>query len=221
MTLTPHDIQTQEFKTQLRGYDKNEVDHFLEQIIQDYSEELKTNHRLEYDLKDSKAQIAYFNDLQNTVNESIIIAQNAADQVKKQADEQAQTVIAQARTNTENMVDQAIQQSRQIIQDAQTQAQNLVTQTQTLQKQMAESYQALQQIVDEQQQLLSSQSWQGLLTADDNQTLVENIHTTVQNYLNKLDQVAAEIKNDDYDDLVPKKDSTKVVDKANDNVDNQ
>ncbi|UQS82710.1 DivIVA domain-containing protein [Bombilactobacillus folatiphilus] len=226
MDLTPNDIKIKEFKSQLRGYDKNEVNQFLDKIIENYSDEIKTNHKLDHELKDAKAQIAYFNELQNTVNESIITAQNAADQVKKTADAQAQEVMAQARHNTENMVDQAIDQGRQIINDAQSKAQALIQKANELQTQIQKNYDDLQNIMAEQQSLLTSDTWRDLLTKNDQQ-LTKSIQADTQNYLDKLDQFAAEIKNNstdeeqDTDDLVSANLGTQVVDKDVQNVDNQ
>ncbi|CCC19075.1 cell division regulator GpsB [Streptococcus thermophilus] len=37
INLTPKKIYEQEFKTSMRGYDKTEVDEFLDDVIQDYT----------------------------------------------------------------------------------------------------------------------------------------------------------------------------------------
>jgi len=51
--LTPKDIYEKEFKRALRGYDENEVNEFLDQIINDYSKILEEN-------KELKEEIAKF-----------------------------------------------------------------------------------------------------------------------------------------------------------------
>lgn len=37
INLTPKKIYEQEFKTSIRGYDKTEVDEFLDDVIKDYT----------------------------------------------------------------------------------------------------------------------------------------------------------------------------------------
>jgi len=44
MVLTPKDIQDKNFRSQIRGYDRNQVDGFLDQIIQDYSQQFDYIH---------------------------------------------------------------------------------------------------------------------------------------------------------------------------------
>ncbi|UQS83785.1 DivIVA domain-containing protein [Bombilactobacillus thymidiniphilus] len=220
MVLTPNDIQMKDFHTQLRGYEKEQVNQYLEQVADAYSEQMAENHRLEYELKDAQAKIEYFNNLQNTVNESIIVAQNAADQVKTQADNKVQAMMAQTRVNTENMVDEAIQQGRQIIQDAQRQAQELIEQTKQLQGQIQNHYDSLQHVVADQRQLLDSDTWKQLITNGSGQ-LADNIQQQSQAYLQKLDQLAQDVKADNEDLVVEHESVTQSVDKATQNVDNQ
>ena len=47
VNLTPKDIVYKNFSRGLRGYDSNEVDEFLDQVIQDYEAYAKENQRLQ------------------------------------------------------------------------------------------------------------------------------------------------------------------------------
>jgi len=38
MALTPLDIQNKSFQTKMRGYEKDEVDDFLDIVVRDYEE---------------------------------------------------------------------------------------------------------------------------------------------------------------------------------------
>ena len=46
MKLTPMDISNKEFKKGFRGYDSDEVDEFINEIIDNYEELFKENSRL-------------------------------------------------------------------------------------------------------------------------------------------------------------------------------
>lgn len=205
MVLTPKDIQDKNFRSQIRGYDRNQVDGFLDQIIQDYSQQFDYIHDLEQqlktsqkDLSDAQQQISYFNELQNTVNESIIVAQNAADQVKGQANIQAQTLLKQTRARVEKMVDQAIAHSQDLIHDAKVKAQQLVEQTQRIQRQLQQDYTNLQSVAQAQQSLLQSTPWQQLVDKE-NSVDVSTIEAQAKEYLNNLSQLAYSIKNNATD----------------------
>ncbi|SMO49756.1 DivIVA domain-containing protein [Melghirimyces algeriensis] len=50
MRVTPEDIFKKEFKKSMRGYDVDEVNEFLDQIIQSYEEVLEENKELKQQL---------------------------------------------------------------------------------------------------------------------------------------------------------------------------
>lgn len=219
MTLTPKDIQKKNFSSQLRGYDKDEVDKFLNQIIKDYNAEISKNKQLEHDLKDAQTQISYFNELQNTVNEAIIVAQNAADQVKNQADVQANSLMTQTRLNTERMVNEAIKKARQIVQEAEKQAQTIIEQSNQINQSVRRDYDNLKDVIQSQQKLVNSVSWQELINGDE-EKIMQKIQAECQNYLTRLNQFADKLKLED-DDLVVKNSADKGIDNSRENEDNQ
>jgi DivIVA domain-containing protein len=49
--LTPLDIVNKDFKTSMRGYDKDEVNEFLDLVIQSYEEVLQENEYLKQQLQ--------------------------------------------------------------------------------------------------------------------------------------------------------------------------
>ncbi|PTX64934.1 DivIVA domain-containing protein [Melghirimyces profundicolus] len=51
MRLTPRDIFDKDFKTSLRGYDVDEVNEFLDQVIRSYEDVLEENEKLKQQLK--------------------------------------------------------------------------------------------------------------------------------------------------------------------------
>ena len=96
MSLTPLDIHNKEFHTKLRGYDQDEVNDFLDQIIKDYELVLKENAHLTESLKQSQEKLKYFNDLKDSLNQSIIVAQEAADKVKANSQREAEIINREA-----------------------------------------------------------------------------------------------------------------------------
>jgi len=47
MALTPLDIHNKEFNLRMRGYDQDQVNDFLEQVVKDYEAVLKENDELQ------------------------------------------------------------------------------------------------------------------------------------------------------------------------------
>ena len=58
MSLTPNDIRNYEFSNQMRGYDKEEVDDFLEQTARALEEVKQENLKLSMEMDSLKSQLA-------------------------------------------------------------------------------------------------------------------------------------------------------------------
>ena len=96
MALTPIDIHNKEFSTRFRGYDIDEVNEFLDQIIKEFELLIRENRRYEELVNDMQARIDYFSSMEDTVNKSIIVAQEAAEEVKTNAAKEASLILKQA-----------------------------------------------------------------------------------------------------------------------------
>ncbi|MDN6596209.1 MAG: DivIVA domain-containing protein, partial [Lentilactobacillus parabuchneri] len=58
MVLSPQDIHNKEFSTKLRGYNVDEVNDFLDQVIKDYQIILQENKDLGSQLSESKDKLS-------------------------------------------------------------------------------------------------------------------------------------------------------------------
>ncbi|WP_214762077.1 DivIVA domain-containing protein [Exiguobacterium sp. s146] len=96
MALTPIDIHNKEFSTRFRGYDIDEVNEFLDQIIKEFELLIRENRRYEELVNDMQARIDYFSSMEDTLNKSIIVAQEAAEEVKTNATKEASLILKQA-----------------------------------------------------------------------------------------------------------------------------
>lgn len=96
MALTPIDIHNKEFSSRFRGYDIDEVNEFLDQIIKEFELLIRENRRYEELVNDMQARIDYFSSMEDTLNKSIIVAQEAAEEVKNNAQKEASLILKQA-----------------------------------------------------------------------------------------------------------------------------
>ena len=64
VTLTPQEILDKEFKIDARGYRPQEVDQFLDDVINDYNEFIN-------EIKDLKKEIAFLNDENNKLKNEL------------------------------------------------------------------------------------------------------------------------------------------------------
>jgi cell division initiation protein len=85
MVLTPLDIQNKEFRKVLRGYSEEEVNVFMSRILRDYEQMYKENQELKEENKQLNSSLAQYKILEETLNKTLIVAQQTAEEVKENA----------------------------------------------------------------------------------------------------------------------------------------
>ncbi|MFD1319485.1 DivIVA domain-containing protein [Loigolactobacillus zhaoyuanensis] len=167
MALTPLDIHNKEFNVKMRGYDQDQVNDFLDQIIKDYEAVLKQKDDLQTALKASEEKVTYFNQLKDALNQSIIVAQEAADKVKTNAQKEAEIIDQEAQKNTQSLLSEATEKSNRILADASQKAKQITIETEDLKKQTRVFRQRLQVMLESQLEIVRSKDWDELLAHDD------------------------------------------------------
>ncbi|SET84918.1 cell division initiation protein [Salinibacillus kushneri] len=114
MALTPLDIHNKEFTRTFRGYDEDEVNEFLDQVIKDYEKVIREKKQSEEEVSELKEKIGHFNDIETTLNKSILVAQETAEDVKNNANKEAKLIIKEAEKNADRIINEALAKSRKI-----------------------------------------------------------------------------------------------------------
>lgn len=154
MPLTPLDIHNKEFGRRLRGYDEDEVNEFLDQVIKDYEALIRENKELQNQVLALQEKLNHFANLEETLSKTIIIAQEAADEVKNNAKKEAQLVIKEAEKNADRIINEALAKSRKI-----------ALEIEEMKKQAAIYRTRFRTLVEAQLELLSQDGWESLESA--------------------------------------------------------
>jgi len=101
--LTPVDIQRQDFAVKFRGYDGDEVDDFLDLVGSDYEKLYKANGEMRKEIERLNDLLAKYKNMEATLQQSIVLAQTAAEDIKKNATQQADVIVNEAQTKSEGM----------------------------------------------------------------------------------------------------------------------
>lgn len=112
--ITPLDIQNKQFKKTFRGYSEAEVDEFLDEIIQDYERIYKENIELKDKILMLNEQIKYYKTLEDTLKDTLIVAQNTADEVTLAARQKGESIINDAETMAKTIIANANEEVRNI-----------------------------------------------------------------------------------------------------------
>ncbi|MDQ0112888.1 DivIVA domain-containing protein [Paenibacillus harenae] len=114
MPLTPLDIHNKEFGRRLRGYDEDEVNEFLDQVIKDYESIIRENKELQNQILNVQEKLNHFTNIEETLSKTIIVAQEAADEVRNNAKKEAQLIIKEAEKNADRIINESLSKSRKV-----------------------------------------------------------------------------------------------------------
>lgn len=95
--LRPIDIQNKEFEKRFKGYDCDEVDDFLDVVIQDYELLCKENQTLKNKIGLLTETVARYKQIETTMQQSIDVARQTAEDLKKNAEAEAGAIINKAK----------------------------------------------------------------------------------------------------------------------------
>lgn len=117
MSLTPLDIHKKEFRKAFRGYEEEEVDEFLDQVVKEYEKLYKENIDLKEALAAKDSNIGQYRDLEETLKKTLVIAQQTADDLKAGAAREAEVIVREAQLKGEQIVKDAEDKVRTVLQE--------------------------------------------------------------------------------------------------------
>ena len=107
MKITPLDIQQMVFRTKLRGYDREEVNRFLEELAQTVEFLNRDNAMLRERLAVTEQQVSELKRTETTLSNTLVAAQSLADDVKRSANRDAELIVKEAELKAGEVIRQA------------------------------------------------------------------------------------------------------------------
>ena len=194
MALTPLDIQNKTFPVKMRGYEKDEVDDFLDLIVRDYEDAVQKNRELEKALRHAEEKLEYFNELKDALNQSIIVAQDTADKVKTSASKESEVIVTSAQNKADELVataekrayaltTTAEEKAKEILEAATENARQLATETNDLKKKTRVFHNNLSVMLQAQLEQVKSPEWEEILAPFS--SYVQDSHQVIREVLSK------------------------------------
>ena len=94
--LTPLDIENRKFKKGIFGYSSEEVDEFLDKIIENYEALYKENIELKDKIGVLNEGIQHYKTIEDTLKNTLMVAQTTSEDIKKNAYGKAENIIKEA-----------------------------------------------------------------------------------------------------------------------------
>ncbi len=107
LKITPVDIKNQSFGKSFRGYDQTEVDSFLEMVTSTLEDLTIENNQLKEKLQAVESTLQGYKDLEGNLKEVLLTAQKSAEELKKNAEKEAQLIIRETKIKTERKLEES------------------------------------------------------------------------------------------------------------------
>lgn len=104
--ITPLDIENKKFSKQMvNGYSVEEVDDFLDELSIDYAKNYKEVTELTRKIEEMEKDISHYKTIEGTLQNTLVMAQTTAEEVKNVARQQADQIIQEAKLSSQKAVD--------------------------------------------------------------------------------------------------------------------
>lgn len=106
MALTPMEIHNKDFPRKFRGYDPDEVDQFLDMIVEDFEKLYKENIDIKEKYRVIKEKVDSYRSIEDTLKETLVTAQKTAEDVVSNAQKKADVILREAEVEAFKLVQQ-------------------------------------------------------------------------------------------------------------------
>ena len=113
------------FNYEANGYNRAEVNKFVTDVIKETEGIIRKCKDQKKEIADLKEKLSHYEDLENTLKQSLINAEKTADNVKRLAREEANIIVSDAKHNASRIVGESLLKARKIEQEADTLEKNV------------------------------------------------------------------------------------------------
>ncbi len=107
MRITPLDIQQKQFPMKFRGFDVEEVYAFLEVVREEMEDLLRENASVKEQVHRAENQIKEYRDMETTLRETLMTAQQMVEEYKTNARKEAELLIREAELKADTLMKEA------------------------------------------------------------------------------------------------------------------
>ena len=163
MPITSLEIKDKTFGTRFRGFDPEEVDEFLDIIVRDYEDLVRSNHDKDLHIKSLEERLSYFDEMKDSLSQSVLIAQDTAERVKQAANERSNNIIQQAEQSAQRLLEEAKYKANEILRQAADNAKKVAVETEELKNKSRVFHQRLKSTIESQLAIVESSDWEDIL----------------------------------------------------------
>ncbi|MGD1893004.1 MAG: DivIVA domain-containing protein [Cyclobacteriaceae bacterium] len=126
MKITPAEIRQKEFERNFRGYDKDEVNAFLQTMSQEWERILEENREMRYRLDASQKEVEKLREVESSLYKTLKTAEDTGANLVEQANKAAELKVRESELKGEEIINEAKGKAHQILEHAKSKAKNII-----------------------------------------------------------------------------------------------
>ena len=102
--ITPREIEEKGFRMSFRGYNTDDVDDFLQEICDSYTEIYESNRRLKEKTGRLSDAVGQYKSMEDTLSDALNVAGKSADEIEEDANGKAEQIIRNAELTAQSII---------------------------------------------------------------------------------------------------------------------
>ena len=183
MKITPLEIRQKTFEKKLRGYDKDEVNAFLQSLSQEWERMIDVQKELKIKLDASEREVSKLREVESSLFKTLKTAEDTGANMIQQANKTAELHLRETQMNADGLLNEAKSKAKKVTEDALDRSQKTLEETEKKIRELHQVYRNLEMHRD---------------------ALLSDIKHFAQDSLEKVDKIISKSHNLDIDQVLSK-----------------
>ena len=144
MKITPIEIRQKVFEKKIRGYDKDEVNAFLQSLSNEWERVLDENKEYKIKLDQAEKEVQKLREVENSLFKTLKTAEDTGANLVEQANKAAELHLKETQMNAEGLMRESKSKASAIIEQAEVQAKEMIDEMQEALKDLEKNYRSLE-----------------------------------------------------------------------------
>ena len=102
------------FNNSFPGYNKNEVNSFVQNVTNEYESMLNKLKSRDKEIEELRKELEHYKNLESTLNRAILIAEESSHSIKKTAFDESKLIIEDAKKNASRIINNALTRAEKV-----------------------------------------------------------------------------------------------------------
>lgn len=140
MKITPLEIRQKDFEKKLRGYDKDEVNAFLQSLSNEWERVLEENKEVNLRLQQAEREVKKLREVESSLYKTLKTAEDTGANVIEQANKAAELHMKETQMNAEALLNESKNKARSMIEQAEVEARQIIEELQDAVKKIEQNH---------------------------------------------------------------------------------